>query len=517
MTLSRPVARACHRLLVLGSAVGWALAGCAVGPNFHRPAAPTDAAYTPQALPDQTRASAGVAGDAQRFLVGRDVPYKWWETFGSPALNALVEQALRANPSVAAAQATLRQAQEQVYAQEGYFFPTLQANYQFERQKLSGNTGGNSPGIQGNGTVIATGSSPKPPYNEPVIYNFHTAQLTVGYLPDVFGLNRREVESLDAQAEMQRFELEATYLSLAANVVGAALDEATVRAEIDATRQIIALTEQQLKITRDKLTYGYAMKIDVAEAEAALAAVQATLPPLAKQLEQTRDLLRCLVGKMPNEELDQQVELSGLTLPADLPEMIPSKLVNQRPDVRAAEETLRAYNAEVGVALANRLPQFQLTGAVGGNASRFNQMFSSGGPFWNLIASGTQTLFDGNTLLHEQRAAVQAYKAAAAQYQSTVMSAYQNVADTLHAIYADADALNTAVEAERAAKVALTSTGERAQAGYTDLLTELTAEVTYQQALLTLVEAQAARFGDTAALYQALGGGWWNRQEASNR
>lgn len=502
--------------LTAAGVLGAALAACAVGPDFHRPKPPADAGYAPQALPAATTASGGLAGDAQRFVSGEDVPYKWWESFGSPALNELVEQALLANPSVAAAQATLRQAQEQVYAQEGYFFPTLQANYQFERQKLAGNLGGNSPGIQGNGRVITTGASPQPPYNEPVTYNFHTAQLTVGYTPDVFGLNRREVESLAAQAEMQRFELEATYLSLAANVVGAALQEAEVRAEIAATREIIALTEKQVSITRDKLTYGYATKLDVAVAEATLAEVKETLPPLDKQLEQTRDLLRSLVGKLPNQELSQRFELSDLTLPADLPQSLPSALINQRPDVRAAEQTLRSYNAEIGVALANRLPQFQITGAVGGTASVFRQMFSSGGPFWDLIASGTQTLFDGNTLLHEQRAAEQAYKAAAAQYQSTVLGAYQNVGDTLHAIYADAEALNAAVAGERAAKTALDVTQERTQAGYYDFLTQLIAAVTYQQALLTLVQAQAARYGDTAALYQALGGGWWNRREASN-
>jgi len=493
-------------------AVCAALSACAVGPNFHKPAAPAQVDYAPTPLPAETPSAPGLAGDAQKFIAGGELRYDWWKSFDNPALDSLVDRALRANPSVPAARAALAQAQELVYAQQGYFFPTLGADYQFERQKLSGNTGGNSPGIQGNGTVIATGSNPNgPPYNSPVIYNFHTAELTVGYTPDVFGANRRQVESLDAQAQYQRFELEATYLSLVANVVGAAIQEASVRAQIAATEAIIADNQKSLEIMRDKLAQGYAMRLDVAAQEAALGQALQLLPPLQKQLEQTRDLIRVLAGNLPNEDVAETFELKDLKLPGDVPLSLPSKIIEQRPDVRAAEEQLRATNAQVGVAIANRLPQFAITGAVGGNASVFSQMFSSGGPFWNVIASASQTIFDGNTLLHEQRAAEQALKQSAALYRSTVLSAYQNVADTLHAMLADADALSAAVVTERAAEEERDLTQARRAAGYTDYLTELTAEMTYQQAVLALAQARALRFGDTAALYQSLGGGWWNR------
>lgn len=489
------------------------VSGCAVGPNFHRQAAPANAGYVPRDLPPSTAASTGIAGDAQTFVTGQDIPFRWWDAFGSPALNAAVDKAFRANPTVAMAQATLRQAQELVYAQQGYFFPTIAANYQFERQKLPGNTATSSaPGIQGNGQNIAP-SGPA----QPVTYNFHTAELTVGYTPDVFGGNRRQVESLDAQAQVQRFELEATYLTLAANVVGAAIQEATLRAEIAAAKEIIAANQKALGIVRDKSRLGYAMGIDVAAQDAALAQAKQLLPPLEKQFEQTRDLLRALEGKLPNEEIDETFDLASLTLPTEVPLSLPSKIVEQRPDVRAAEQQLRSVNAQVGVAIANRLPQFSITGADGGTASVFSQMFRPGGPFWNIIGNATQTLFDGNTLLHQQRAAEQALKQAAAQYQSTVIAAYQNVADTLHTMLADADALAAAVQAERAAKLSLDLSLQRLQAGYFDYLTELAAQAAYQQALLNLVQAQAMRFGDTAAMYQALGGGWWNRKEAYNR
>jgi NodT family efflux transporter outer membrane factor (OMF) lipoprotein len=504
--------------ITLAVATAAAVAGCAVGPNFHKPAAPAGAGYSPAPLPQATASVDILGGDAQRFVTGQDLPFEWWEAFGSPALDSLVEKALRANPSIKAAQAALRQAQEMVYAQQGYFFPTVGADYTFERQKLAGNlTGTSAPGVQGNGSDIAALQNPSPnppPHNRPLYFNFHTAQFTVGFVPDVFGGNRRKVESLDAQARMQRFELEATYISLASNVVAAAIQEASTRAQIKATEEIIDYDEKSLKILRDKFQLGYAMRIDVAAQEVALAQAKQLLPPLRKQFEQTRDLMRALIGNLPNQELEETFELASLKLPPQLPLSLPSKIIEQRPDVRAAEEQLRSANAQVGVAIAAMLPQFTIAGTYGGTATEFAQMFRSGGPFWTLVGDVSQPVFDGGTLLHSKRAADQALLQAAAQYQSTVITAYQNVADTLHAMVLDADALTAAAETERAAKVALDVTHERVRDGYADYLTDLAAEMAYNQAVLSLVQAQATRFGDTAALYQALGGGWWNRNTA---
>ncbi len=495
------------------------LSGCAVGPDFKRPDPPQNAGYAPKPLPDVTVAAAVYGGGAQHFASGKDVPFDWWTVFRSPALNALVEKAFRANPTITAAQAALGQAEENVYAQQGYFFPTIGVGYQFERQKLAGNLSGTSaPGVQGNGTAITafqnSSANPIVPgarHNTPLFFNFHTAQLTVGYTPDAFGLNRRQVESLEAQAAVQRFELEATYITLAANVVAAAIQEVSVRTQIAAVNDIIAVNEKGLQILRDQQKYGYAMGIDVAAQEAALAAAKAMLPPLQSQLEQTRDLIRALVGNLPNEDVDVTFELASLHMPEDLPLSIPSKIVEQRPDVRAAEEQLRQANAQVGMAVANRLPVFNLSGTFGGTATEFTQMFAPGGPFWTLVGSVSQTVFDGGTLLHQERAADQALYQAAAQYRSTVITAYQNVADTLHALVSDADALSAALEAERAAKKTLDLTGAQEQSGYVNYLTLLNAEQGYEQALLNLIQAQTNRFGDTAALFQALGGGWWNR------
>jgi len=491
-------------------------AGCAVGPRYHTPEAPANAGYAPAPLPSSTAAAEVHGGEEQRLISGRDIPFEWWQLFQSPALNALVERAFRANPTIAAAQAALVQAQELVYAQRGFFFPTINANYDFERQKLAGNlTIDNAPGTQGDGHNLNPPliDLQNTPHTEPLFYNFHTAQLTVGFVPDVFGANRRQVESLAAQRDAQRFALEATYVTLASNVVAAAIQEASLRAQIEATRRIIAADQQSLQILRDQFRLGFAMRIDVEAQQTALAQAEATLPPLQLQFEQTRDLIRALVGNLPNQDVPETFEIDALQLPPELPLSLPARIIEQRPDVRAAEAQLHAANAQVGVAVAAMLPQFSITGTLGGNADEFAWLFRHGGPFWSLVGNVTQPILEGGTLLHRKRAADDALKQAAAQYQVSVLTAYQNVADTLHASLSDADALATNVRGENAAKVTYDLTRRQLEVGYVNYLTLLSAQTAYQQALLARVQAQAMRYGDTVALFQALGGGWWNRQQ----
>jgi NodT family efflux transporter outer membrane factor (OMF) lipoprotein len=510
--------RWCHAALLVTSVA--LAAGCAVGPTYRRPQAPADSGYAPTPVP-QTSASAPIqGGEAQRLISARDIPFDWWQSFQSPALNALVERAFRANPTIAAAQAAVVQAQELVYAQRGLFFPTLGANYNFERQKLAGNlTVDNAPGSEGDGHDLnpPVQNLNGTPHTAPLFYNFHTAQLSVGFVPDVFGANYRQMESLAAQRDAQRFALEATYITLAANVVAAAIQEASLRAQIEATRQIIAAEEKSLRILRDQFRLGFAMRIDVAEQEAALGQARMLLPPLTKQLEQTRDLIRALVGNLPNQDVPETFELDALQLPPEMPLSLPAKIIEQRPDVRAAEAQLHAANAEVGVAVAAMLPQFSITGTLGGNADEFGWLFRTGGSYWTLMGSVTQPLFEGGTLLHKKRAAAAALKQTAAQYQNTVITAYQNVADTLHASLSDADALAADMRAETAAKVSYDLAQRQMQAGYLSYLSLLSAETAYRQTLLTRVQAQATRYGDTVALFQALGGGWWNRPKVAAR
>jgi NodT family efflux transporter outer membrane factor (OMF) lipoprotein len=495
-------------------------AGCAVGPRYHKPEAPAAAGYAPAPLPQMSATAAVHGGEAQRLISGRDIPFEWWQLFQSPGLNALVEQAFKANPTIPAARGALIQAQELVSAQRGYFFPTVNADYSFERQKIAGNlTVDNVPGVEGNGDNLQPPlqSLDSFPHTHPFFYDLHTAEVTVGFVPDVFGANWRQVETLAAQTDAQRFALEATYITLASNVAAAAIQEASLRAQIEATRQIITADEKVLQILRDQFRLGYVMRIDVAAQEAALGQARMLLPPLQKQFEQTRDLIRVLVGNLPNQDVSETFRLDELQLPPQLPLSLPARIIDQRPDVRAAEAQLHAANAQVGAAIAAMLPQFSITGSDGGNADQFAWMFRTGGPFWTIVGGVSQPIFEGGTLLHKERAAKAALAQAAAQYQSTVLTAYQNVADSLHASLSDAEALAADVRAETSAKVTYDLTQRQMAVGYASYLSLLSAETAYQQTLLTRVQAQAARYGDTVALFQALGGGWWNRKEMAAR
>jgi NodT family efflux transporter outer membrane factor (OMF) lipoprotein len=472
------------------------VSGCAVGPDFMRPAVPEVDRYTPDPLPTQTASASGPDGAVQHLIAGRDIPGDWWALFRSPALDALIEEALKANPTLVAAEAVLRQAHELTLASEGAFFPTAQIGLNASRNKTASSL---SP-------ATASGN---------LYYSLYTAQLSVSYVPDVFGGTRRQVESLAAQEEGQRFQLEAADLTLTANLVGAVVTEAVLRGQITATAEIIGIQRKSLEILRKQQSLGQAAGADVAAQEAALAQAEATLPPLQKQLGQQRHLIAVLVGRYPSEEPKAQFDLASLQLPQDLPVSLPSRLVEQRPDIRAAEANLHAASAEVGVAIANRLPQITLTANPGATATTLGQLFTPGAGFWSLAGNLAQTIFDAGTLLHRQHAAEAAFDQAAAQYRATVLTAFQNVADALRALETDSEGLKASAAAEVAAKSSLDIARRQLELGAVNYLALLNAENTYQQARLALVQAEAARFADTAALFQALGGGWWNRQDTA--
>jgi len=470
------------------------LSGCAVGPDFVPPAAPDVHGYTPGPLAPRTATADTPGGQAQRFVRNLDLPGQWWTLFHSKGLNALVERALAANPDLQAAQAALRVARENVRAQQGALLPSVDATFSALR---------NLPPIGGpidNDTVAPT-------------FNLFTTQLNVSYTPDVFGGTRRSIEALVAQEEQQRFLLEATYLTLTSNLAGAAVQEASLRGQIAATERIIKIERELLDLLRNQRTAGQIAESDVVVQEAALAQVEQTLPPLQKQLAQQRDLLAALAGGFPSDRLSARFELASLRLPRDLPVSLPAKLVEQRPDVRAAQANLHAAGALIGVAIANRLPNITLTAAAGSTAPAIDQLFASGSEFWAITGTVTQPIFHGGTLFHRELAAKATFDQAKAQYRSTVITAFQNVADALHAIHSDAVALQKAVASEHAAGRSLDIARRRMELGDINYLGLFIAQQTYQQAVLALALAKAARYADTVALFQALGGGWWNRAD----
>ncbi len=466
--------------------------GCVVGPNFKRPAAPANGGYTTVPPPPTSSTPNVGGGEAQGFVAGGDISGEWWTLFHSKPLNDLIERSLKANPDLKAAQAALLVARENVLAQRGAYYPSIASGFSASRSKSSNEL------------------SPVPNSNI-FYYSLFTPQVSVSFVPDVFGLNRRTVESLNAQEQQVRFILAATLITLSSNVAAAAIQEASLRAQIDATHELIDINTHMLQILRNQYAKGYVSRLEVAAQESQLAQVAATLPPLLKQLAQQRDLLAALSGGFPNQDLPEKFELSTLQLPQELPLSLPSQLVEQRPDVRQAEENLHFASAQIGVARANRLPSFALTADAGSMALTLSKIFAGGTGFGDLGAGVTQPIFQGGTLLHRERAAKAAYTQAAEQYRSTVLTAFENVADTLNALEQDADALKAAAAAKDAASITLDLAGKQVQSGYANYLALLNAEQTYQQAVINLAQAQANGFADTAALFQALGGGWWHR------
>ena len=465
-----------HRLkcsvLAAALAVTLALAGCAAGPEHVRPPAPLPASLTREPL-SVTGSNAAVQRD-------------WWRAFGSPEIDAWIDEALAGSPTIEAARATLRAAHENVVAQRGYFYPTAQLGYSPSRQN--------------------TGKSMSAPLNSgDSLYTYHTAQLSVSYTADLFGGNRRQVEGLVAAEDGQRLQLQAARLALAGNLAGAVLQSAMLQEQGALVEEAIAVAQQQLAHMRKLQANGYASGLDVATQQTLLLQLQQTLPPLHKELQQTRNLVAVLMGRTP-DQAPPVPALSSIKVPV-LPQAVASALLAQRPDVQLAETAVRQANAAVGVAAAARLPQLSITAMFGGGATVFSQMFSSGNLVWSLGAGLVQPLFSGGTLSARQRAAEAEWQAAGAQYKSTVLSAFQDVANALYALDADTKALTMAQGSEAASRQTLDFTAAQLREGYASRPSELAARQSWLQARAAAVAARGAWFGDAVALYQALGGG----------
>ena len=470
--------------------------GCAVGPDYHKPAAPDVDKYTSEQLPEQTATADIAGGEAQHFVAGKDIPGDWWTLFHSEPLNALIDQALKANPDVRAAQASLRVAQENLLAQRGYYYPSVDASAMSSRQMVA--------------DPLAS-----PLNSGQYLFNLHTAQLDIGYNLDIFGGVRRQVETMGALVDAQRFQLEAAYLTLTSNLVAAVVQEASLRTQLTATQDIVTSGTEILDLMRSQHQLGAISSADVLGQETLVAQAQATLPQLQKQLAQQRNLILALTGRLPNEELAENIELDQLQLPGDLPVTLPSKLVEQRPDIQLAAAQLHAATAQVGVATADMLPKITLGAEIGSVTTDPAKLFSSGTGFWSIFAGVTQPIFHGGTLLHQKHAAEAGMDVAAAQYQSTVITAFQNVSDSLRALQYDAEILNAQLAAKQAAEQRLEIMRNSIRLGVANSLALLNAQQAYQQAVITLAQARANRYADTVALFQALGGGWWNRNDVS--
>ncbi len=471
-----------------------AVAGCMVGPDFKEPEAPKTNDYTSTMLPQVTAGTPYHAGVAQRFVAGEDIPAQWWTLFHSEPLDRLIRQALTDSPTLAAAQARLRQAQENLRAEAGVLSPSVDAKLSAQRQRFS-------PSAIGQPNAPST------------VFNLYNASVGVAYTFDVAGGWRRELEAMYAQVDYQSFQLQGAHLALTANIVTTVVKEASLRARMLALHEIEELQQKELDIKEGQFKLGGARRTDVLAQRTQLALVRATTLPLEKELAQTRHLLAVLVGKLPSEVDLPEFTLEMLELARQLPLNLPSTLVRQRPDIRAAEALLHQASARIGVATANLYPRITLSGSYGSQANKTGDLFDPSAGVWNVGASLLQPLFHGGELTARRRAAIAAYDQAAAQYRDTVLQAFQNVADTLRALDVDARTLEAQTEAETVARETLDLTHKEFALGAANYLSLLIAQQQYQQARIGLVQSQALRYADTAALFQALGGGWWNRPE----
>jgi NodT family efflux transporter outer membrane factor (OMF) lipoprotein len=477
----------------LVSVLALMVSGC-VGPNFVPPPAPDAEGY----LPGKLASASGGAGQGrpvstQHFVSGADVSARWWAAFRSEPLNDLIRQSVEHNPTLQSAEAAIKLANYNALAQRGIWLP-----------QITGNST-TSQILQSNAGSVFGGDLSQVPQTE---FSLVTHALTISFVPDIWGGNFRAVENLDAVTEQQLFQLEAAYLTLTGNVVTAAIQEASLRGQIAATQRVIAIERRLLGILKDQNQAGQAARADVLAQEAALAAAEQLLPPLEKQLAVQRDLLTALAGQLSADEILQRFDLKSLKLPTNLPISLPSKLVDQRPDVRAAEAAMHSASALIGVAIAARLPNVTLSANGGTSGYNFAQSFAQGTGFYTVAAAVTGPIFDGFTLYNKQKAAEAALQQAEAVYRSAVITAFQNVADALRALQADARAMKAAVHAEDTAKASLDIVEQQLQAGHVNQLAVLNAQQTYLTAVITRVIAEANRLSDTAALFVALGGGW---------
>ncbi len=471
-----------------------ALGGCAVGPNFEAPDAPAVTGYTAGRLSGATSAD-GPGGTAQKFIDGADVPAVWWQVFRSRQIAAFVREAIDNHPDLAAAQAALRQAREVAAADTSALLPSITESDSVTRNQVS-------PAQSGQ-----TGPAS--------LYTLYNTSVPISFTPDIFGGKARGIEADLAYADYQRFQLEATYLSLTANVVTTAISDASYAAQIRVTeeqiegqRQLVALLEQQFAL-------GAVSNSDVLTQKAQLAQTIATLPPLQKSRAQNRNQLMAYLGRLPGQDKGEGVPLANLRLPRDLPVTVPSLLVRQRPDIRAAESQVHQASANVGVATANMLPNVTLSASGGSSALALSSLYGPQTTAWSVAASVTGPIFDAGNLFHTKESKVAAMEQLAAKYRSTVITAFQNVADALRAIQSDAALLKAQVEAEKTAAESLKMSQAQFKAGSTTFISVINAEQTLLTARLNRVKAQASRYADTVALYQALGGGWWNRVDES--
>jgi NodT family efflux transporter outer membrane factor (OMF) lipoprotein len=475
--------------------LGLFLGGCAVGPGFQSPSPPKTTAYVEGNLPLQTEETTIPGGAAQTFVSGKDIPGEWWRLFHSRPLDALIKRALHNSPTLAAAQAACQQAEENLNVAVAAFLPSLTFQPQYQRS-------GYNYSALGLESVIPART-----------FNLFGSMLNASYTLDVWGGIRRQIEAAKAQRDFQEFINEATYSGLVANVVMTAISEASLEEQVKVIEKLLSVQETELSLIEEKFKAGVVSSLEVLAAKNKIFVTKSSLCSLRLVLAKIRHSLAVLIGDTPHEATLPSFRLADFHLPQDLPVSLPSELVKQRPDIRAAEEVLHAASAQVGVATANLLPQITISGFDGFLSNSLSGYFQQGNVFWNLTTGLVQPIFKGGALLAQQRQALALFDQACAEYKTTVLKAIQSVADNLRALQLDAENLGSRTQEEETTHNILDLTRSQLALGAVDTLSVLQIEEAYLQVSIKRIQAQAERFVNTAALFYELGGGWWNRKK----
>ncbi|MHB0991594.1 MAG: efflux transporter outer membrane subunit [Burkholderiales bacterium] len=473
------------------------LTACTVGPDFKQSAPPASTAYTAGKLPTQTAAANTPDGIAQHFVKGQTVSANWWQNFRSPRLDALIAQALKSSPTLLSAQATLLQAQQTYAAQAGAtLYPKVDATVGAQRELFNtaafGQPGGN------------------------YLFNLYNVGVAVNYNFDLFGGNRRTLEGYAAKADYQRYLMEAAKLTLAGNIATAAMMQAQYAAQLQASKDILALQQQQLSIAQQRLTLGAVARSDALALQTQVEQTRAGIPPLLNRLQQTNHLLALLTGQETGNATIPQFALADFTLPSDLPVVVPSQLVRQRPDIQASEALLHVANAQYGAAVATAYPNIGLSANVGSESLTTAGLFSPASMIWGIAGQLAQPLFNGGLQAGIQ-SVKSGYDIAVANYRQTVLLALRNVADVLRALDNDAQTLAAQAAADNAAQASLTLMRQQYALGGANYLQLLSAQQQAQQTVINLIAAQTQRLTDTAALYQSMGGGLHNAPQPADK
>ncbi len=481
------------RASLIATALAVAGTGCTtVGPNFKPPPAPTVMRYT---SPDERTAPDPDAGSAppQTIALGEKVTADWWTLFRSPDLDGLVKQAIAGSPTLDSAEARLTEAREGVVEARSALYPQI----------------GFNASIAGDKQSLSTFGLPSSAFPLPDSYELFQFGPSASYTLDLFGGTRRKIEQQAALADFQGDQLDAAYLTLTGDTVTQAIRVASVRAQLKALSDILAIDQQNLELVQTERKTGTVPDSDVVTAESQLATDKTLRPDLDQQLSVAKHALAVLTGRAPGGWSPPDFDLSALTLPSELPVSLPSDLIHQRPDILAAESLLHASSARIGIATAQLYPEITLSAGLSASSLNGGALFDPSGLVWSIAGGLTQPIFDGGRRKAQRRAALADFKASAADYKQTVLLSFGQVADVLQALTHDADLL-----ASQQRALELASESERLQrinygAGGVGLIDLLDAQRQYQQARLGYVRAQAQRYQDTIQLLVAMGGGWW--------